>query len=149
MILESGHPIWSLVALLAVSWCAHCQESKPSSPVSQETAPIKVSLCQLLSKPELYNGKEVVVRAQYNHGYEWSVLHTPECSSQKNLVWVDLSNIKDKASLKTLGGFEMTDTFNLTVQGIFMSGERYGHRSAYRYQIIAHELRDIQKPIPK
>lgn len=147
MILQSGRPTWSLVALLAVSWsAAHCQETKPSSQTSQETTPTKVTLCQLLSKPEQYNGKEVVVRAQYNHGFEWSALHSPECFSQTNLVWLDLSQVKNKASLKTLGGFEMTDTFELTVQGIFVSGKRYGHLGSYRYQIIAKELSDIQKP---
>ena len=101
---------------------------------------MEVSLCELLSKPQLYNGKEVVVRAQYNHGFEWSVLHSPGCSSQEK-VWLDFSNLKDRGSLKSLGGFGMTDTFNLIVQGIFMSGERYGHLGNYRYQIIAKELR--------
>jgi hypothetical protein len=152
MILQSVRPIWSLVALLAVSWCpaAPCQGTKGSSQTSQEATPTKVTLCQLLSKPEQYNGKEVVVRARYNHGFEWSVLHSPECFSQENLVWLDLSQVKNKASLKPLGGWETTDTFNLTVQGIFLSGKRYGHLGSYRYQIIASELSDIQKPpIPK
>jgi hypothetical protein len=66
--------------------------------------------------------------------------------SQENLVWLDLSQVKNKASLRPLGGFEKTDTFNLTVQGIFVSGKRYGHLGHYRYQIIANELTDIQKP---
>jgi hypothetical protein len=117
---------------------------KASSQTSQEATPTKVTLCQLLSKPEQYNGKEMVVRAQYRRGFEWSVLYSPDCFSQEKLVWLDLSQVKNKASLKPLGGFENTD-FNLTVQGV-VSCKRYGHLGQYRYQIVANELSDIQKP---
>jgi hypothetical protein len=36
----------------------------------QSDSPPPSAVRQLLSKPEQYNGKEVVVRAQYNHGFE-------------------------------------------------------------------------------
>ena len=139
----------AVVLLLAMSCCARGQEAKNPSQTPPETVPVKVSLCQLLNKPELYNGKEVVVRALYNHGYEWSVLSSPECSSQKDLVWLDTSHVGDKSYRKAVGGLDNTDTFNLTVRGIFMSGGPYGHLGAYQREIIAHELKDVQKLRPQ
>ena len=58
----------------------------------------------------------------------------------KPLIWLDLSQVKDKAAVKALGGLTTTDTFDVTVRGIFTSEGYYGHRNRYAFQIVAREL---------
>jgi hypothetical protein len=95
---SGAHPVWPITLLFATCLLAQGQETpRTLSQDSYNPVPIKASLCQLVGQPEPYNGKEVVVRALYNHGYGWSVLHSPECSACRRL---DLSQVKDKASAK-------------------------------------------------
>jgi hypothetical protein len=149
MIPQFSRPVWSVLVLLAISWCASGQETTKTSSQSPEvTIPTTVSFCQLVSKPELYNGKELVIQASYTHGYEWSVLHSPDCSD-KGMVWLDLSRVRNNAAVKSLGPLTKPETVNLEVQGTFMSGGHYGHRNQYPHQIVAHKVSAVevvQKP---
>ena len=141
MIPEFGRPLWSVLASLAVCWCACGQQSAKTT---EAKIPTKVSFCQLLSKPEMYNGEDVVIQANYTHGYEWSVLHSPDCSDQGKVVWLDLSHVRNDAAVKSLGPLTKSETINFEVQGIYMSGGHYGHRGMYAHQIVAHKVRAVE-----
>jgi hypothetical protein len=39
----------------------------------------QVTFCELVSNPELYNGKVVTVRATYKYGFEWQMLYCLDC----------------------------------------------------------------------
>ena len=96
----------------------------------------------------MYNEKEVVVQASYNHGSEWLVLYSPDCSD-KGIVSLDLSHIRNHAAVKPLGPLKESATGNLEVQGIYMSGGHYGHLGTYTHQIVAHKVSAVevsQKP---
>lgn len=124
----------------------------PTEPTEPESAKLgdlaestqSVSFCQLVSKPELSNGKEVFVQATYNGGNEWSVLDSRDCSSDKNLVWLEPSNDNVKEVIK-LGPKRESVRFDLRVRGIFMSGGNYGDRGRYSYKIVASEVSKVEK----
>jgi hypothetical protein len=135
----------SVVVVLTVCLRVDGQDASNTSQQSQhEKAPIEASLCQLVARPGLNNGKEVVVQATYNGGNEWSVLSSPDCSSAKDLVWLEFSNERVREEAK-LGLSREPVTFDLRVRGIFMSGGKYGHRGRYSYKIIANEVRKVGK----
>jgi hypothetical protein len=135
---------WVVVlVVLTVCLCVHGKDTSNTSQQSQhEKIPIEASFCQLVARPGLYNGKEVVVQATYNGGNEWSVLSSPGCSSDRDLVWLECSNERVREEVK-LGLSRESVTFDLRVRGIFMSGGKYGHRGRYSYKIIANEVSKV------
>jgi hypothetical protein len=133
-------------ALFSVVLCIHGQERSKSLQQNQQgKVPIEVGFCQIVAQPGLYDGKEVFVQATYNGGYEWSVLESADCSSDKNLVWLESSNDNVREVIK-LGPKRESVRFDLRVRGIFMSRGNYGHRGRYSYKIVASEVSKVGKP---
>src|SRR5215470_4199764 len=94
----------------------------------------QVTFCDLVRNPELYNGKEVTVRATYKYGFEWQQLYCLECLD-KGRAWLELPDDLDDASVKALKRApKEAGIVNVTVQGIFVSGGHYGHENGYRYK---------------
>lgn len=102
-----------------------------------------VAFCDLVRNPEKYNGKEVIVRATYRYGFEWSQLYCLDCLDQDK-AWlempVDSDNTTDRSLKKLPKGAGIV---NLTVQGVFVSGGTFGHLNAYRYKIEAYKIKDV------
>lgn len=126
-----------LCGLLLCGACSHCY--------GQQTAPPTVNFCELVKHPELYNGKEVTVQAQYVLGYEWSALLSGECTDQIWLEWRGLDTVAAQTLKQAYDATYFTVPVYLTVQGIFASGSRYGHLGAYSHQIEARKVLSLLK----
>src|SRR5258708_16468827 len=61
----------------------------------------QVTFCELVRNPELYNGKEVTVRATYKYGFEWQMLYCLDCLD-KGKAWLELPIDFDYASVNAL-----------------------------------------------
>lgn len=102
-----------------------------------------VTFCDLVRNPEKYNGQEVRVRATYRYGFEWSELYCLDCLD-KGKAWLDLVAV-DGAAERTFRRLPKgAGIVNLTVQGVFVSGETYGHQNGYRYQITPNKITDVK-----
>jgi hypothetical protein len=103
-----------------------------------------VTLCDLLRSPEKHNGEEVRVRATYRYGFEVSQLYCLDCAD-KGKVWLQIPTDLGNASERSLRKLpEGAGIVNLTVQGVFSSGETYGHENGYRYQIVADKISEVK-----
>jgi hypothetical protein len=100
---------------------------------------LPATFCDLLRNPEKYNEKEVMVRATWSKGYEWSDFYCLDCSDEGS-VWLDFGVELDDASKKAIRQIPRYATANLTVQGVFMSGGLYGHKNHYHYQLVARRV---------
>jgi hypothetical protein len=102
-----------------------------------------VTFCDLVKNPEVYNRKEVTVRATYKYGFEWQFLYCLTCFDNGK-VWLEIPNDLDDASRKALKDTPKdAGIVNITVQGVFMSGGGFGHLNGYRYQFVAHKISNV------
>ena len=102
-----------------------------------------VTFCDLLRNPEKYNGKQVTVRATYRYGFEWSELYCLDCLD-KGKTWLEhvaLDKATERAFQRLPKGAGIV---NLTVQGVFVSGDTYGHQNCYRYQFTPDKITDVK-----
>jgi hypothetical protein len=143
-----------------------------SQPSASET-PI-VSLCDLLSKPDDYNGKEVKLRAQYHIGFEYSYFTDPSCKDYAvvttpfwvgNVVWTEFdksvkattkpeiySNFRRLGSLCCPSGWRDTEVELLVVgkfskanyQG-YASDKGYGHSGRYALQLVVSKIEEVKE----
>ena len=102
-----------------------------------------VTFCDLLRSPDKYNGKEVRVRATYRYGFEWSELYCLDCLD-KGKAWLDLVAVGTTAEPAFRRLPKGAGIVNLTVEGVFVSGNTYGHQNGYRYQITPGKISDVK-----
>jgi len=122
-------PVW-IIALFVGTGGVHQQSS--------------VTFCDLVRNAEKYNGAEVRVRATYKYGFEWSQLYCLDCA-EKGKVWLQIPTDLHDSSERSLRRLpEGAGIVNLTVQGVFFSGNTYGHENGYRYQIVADKISDVK-----
>jgi len=102
-----------------------------------------VTFCDLVRNPDKYNGKEVIVRATYRYGFEWSELYCLDCLDQGK-TWLDRTVDLEDTSARSLKKMPKgAGIVNLTVQGVFVSGGAFGHENGYHYKIVAHKISDV------
>jgi TonB family protein len=143
-----GRPVCRLFfVLLGVCYCVDGQETKKviQSQTQEGVAQPAITLCEVVKNPELFNGKEVTIQAEYVLGFEWSALFSEECPDPDAKIWLEWRGL-DEVSAKALkraydaGPTYLTVPVYLTVQGTFTSGRHYGHMGAYSYEIVAHKV---------
>ena len=102
-----------------------------------------VSFCDLVRNPEKYDGKVLSVRATYRYGFEWQQFYCLDCLD-RGKAWLeipsDLDNTSEKALRRAPKGAGIV---NLTVEGVFVSGGRFGHMNGYPYKFVVHKVRDV------
>lgn len=103
----------------------------------------QVSFCDLVRNPEKYNGQEIRVRATYRYGFEWSELYCLDCLD-KGKAWLAPVAIDEAAERAFRRLPKGAGIVNLTVQGVFVSGDTYGHQNGYRYQITPDKITDVK-----
>jgi hypothetical protein len=108
------------------------------STYSQET----VSFCDLLRNPERYDGKEVIVRATWRYGFEWSQFYCIDCSP-KQTTWLEISPGLDEESSRVLQRRPKAGIVNITVRGLFQSGGHFGHLNGYQNRFIARSVSNV------
>jgi hypothetical protein len=160
MFIKTGWLLLSIVYLLAAQ-----SQPCPASAIQASNSEIPtVSLCDLLSKPADYNGKEIRVRAQYHIGFEYSLFNDPVCKDYAikstpfwngAVVWAEMDQ-----SVKTVTKPEIYKKFRslaslccpdewrdseaeLLVTGKFFKADDdkgYGHLGRYALQLVVDRI---------
>jgi hypothetical protein len=100
---------------------------------------LPVEYCDLIKNPEVYDGKEVTLRATYRYGFEWQEIYCLEC---RNLgkTWLEIWDLTKK-SKKILKKFPKNDgTINAIFTGIFQSSKGPFGDGGYRYRFLLKEI---------
>jgi hypothetical protein len=98
-----------------------------------------VSFCDLFRNPAKYDGKEVIVRATWRYGFEWSQFYCIDCST-KEMTWLEISPDLDEESSRVLKHIPKAGIVNITVKGVFQSKGHFGHLNGYPNQFIARKV---------
>ncbi len=115
----------------------------------------KVSFCDLVSSPELYNRKIVRTQASAVATSELAFLYEASCDSKE--PWIDFEFENDQAS-KTLGplidrslGKNKPRRSNVTVVGRFEgpSKEGYGHLNSFRFHFLIMAVEKAEPTPPE
>lgn len=158
------------IGLLSLTLLCLLGAQKPPCPAkatqhSKSETPI-VSLCDLLSKPEDYNGKEIKVRVQYHLGFEYSLFDDPSCKDYAvvttpdwagNIVWAEFdksveattkpeiySDFRRLAILCCPDGWRDSEVGLLVVGKFFKaSNEGYGHLGRYALKLIVSRIEEV------
>jgi hypothetical protein len=99
-----------------------------------------ILFCDLLRNPGKYDGKEVIVRATWRYGFEWSQFYCIDCST-KEMTWLKISSDLDDESSRVLKHIPKAGVVNITVEGVFQSHGHFGHLNGYPNQFIARKVR--------
>lgn len=147
-----------MLALLISVVMANAQSSLNN--ISQSTQEIPtVAFCDLLCKPDAYNGKEVRFRAKYVSTFEVSTFVDSKCTDKDNRTWVEFDRSSVKTSTKPevfqkleeqvyccmyVGLSENRET-EMLVTGIFHkpNNQGYGHDNDYRFMITVKSVEEI------
>jgi hypothetical protein len=138
------------IALVVVSLlCCGCSTSQT------------VSIIDLVSSPEQYNGKTVTVEGIYIRGWEWVLLAEDaalignkgvnEIQPVGETIW--FAGLIPIDVQKKLHKHSITETESqyygkVKVTGLFEYGARYGHMNAYKYRITATEIEALDWTLP-
>jgi hypothetical protein len=101
-----------------------------------------ISFCDLLRNPAKYDGKEVIVRATWRYGFEWSQFDCIDCST-KGMTWLEISPELDEKSSRVLKHIPKAGIVNITVEGVFQSNGHFGHLNGYANQFIARRVSNV------
>ena len=143
----------------------------------ENRAPIKVTLCELAEKPDLYIGKMVQVKASVAGSNELWLRDIQTCSCYMRIIAVLTDNVKPRPDFETLkdenfkkffedlnkrmnvlatfeGQFEAVYTWQNKEQ-IWINGSKkkqkgFGKKGEYGGRIILHRVSDLlSRPIPR
>jgi hypothetical protein len=111
--------------------------------IGQESSSQTVIFCELLNNPDRYNMKEVIVRATYKYGYEWSYLYCLNCL-EKGKVWLEFPFELDAPATKALKGAPNgSGTVNVTLEGTFIKCGGCGHLNGYPFKFIGSKASNV------
>ncbi len=173
--------LWSLVVIVAVAvlliigssvyWFATNSSSNlHPRPISRVPIPT-VGYCQLLANMDDYDGKQIRITAEYNSGFEHSVLSDHSCVKSfdpKRLIWIDFDDsLSTNTRANTLAKFQaaqyrpktnnrgvITDQWKnwyveLTTVGIFYKSKDpsfgFGHTNAYPQKLVVFRIERVGK----
>ena len=156
------------ILLLAASLSAFTAVNAQSASASEI---LTVSYCNLFTKADAYDGKQIRLSAEYNSGFEHSVVSDQKCVERfdpKQLIWVgfaDSVDVKTKPGIlakfkealyrpKTNKRGEITDQWKnwyveLTIVGMFHKSKDpsfgFGHTNAYPLMIVVSKIEKVGK----
>jgi hypothetical protein len=134
--------------------------AQPSSGSARITTGVStIGFCELISKPDLYDGKQVTLRANYISTFEVSAFSDSNCADKDRRMWVEfdrasISDASEAAALKKLadqiyccmwaGLSEIRETA-MVVTGVFHKPNvrGYGHDNEYCYMISVKSVQEI------
>ncbi len=102
-----------------------------------------VTISQLTSSPERYDGKFVRTEGFYLSAFETSALGESTYRQGEMVyltepaIWLDPSTIESREDCFQTATVPPEEVCKVKVAGYFEYGEGYGHLSAYKYQITA------------
>lgn len=108
-----------------------------SAQALSSTAIIDTTFCELVERPEKYDGKIVRVKAIYRSSFELSEVYCPECYDSRKRVWAEFTEMSDRClKSKETKRLKKGSTLLVVFVGEFQAAEsNYGHSNAYRFQL--------------
>src|SRR5262245_47835786 len=77
-----------------------------------------LDLCELVTHPQVFDGKRVSVRASYRYGFEWQEVSCVQCR-HLGKVWLAIPTELPKAVQKSLNRLPKNQgTINATISGV-------------------------------
>lgn len=151
--------VWISVALLAflvgiglLSWRLFDGGSNAllsAGPVSSESEIVESSLCQLVAKPEQYEGKMVRVRVVYMFGIHGATIADRSCQPTRDTItWVSLTpTMWDEVGRVTESAYgnEMSGPLDMVAIGKFRRNNPLGlsdlwkDRAPFRFELMTIE----------
>lgn len=159
-----------IVLSLVISCLLGAQSQPRSTSATQSSCPEvpTISLCDLLSKPTDYNGKEVRVRAQYHIGFEYSYFNDPSCKDyaltstpfwEGTVIWAEIDKSVESVSqpetykkFRSLASLCCPDEWRdsgaeLLVTGKFFkatdNNNGYGHLNRYALKLVVNRIEAV------
>ena len=118
-----------------------------------------IAFCDLLNKPDLYDGKEVRFRAKYISTYEVSTLVDSNCPNKQKRVWVEfddasvkrstrpnvLRKVEDQIYCCMWAGLSSIRETEMQVTAVFHKPNKqgYGHSNEYCYMVTIKSVQEI------
>jgi hypothetical protein len=105
-----------------------------------------VDFCELIKKPDVYNGKTIRLAAVYRYGFEWSEFFCPNCSESERISTYPgkSADLTSKKIRKKLKWSYRGKTVNVIVIGKFYSTNPFdssGH--PFKIEIGYYEKADV------
>lgn len=118
-------------------------------PGSEVDKPLKVSFCELVRNPALFNNKVVRTEAMYYWNRENESFHDSKCGDE--YVWAEydasyaMSDDPMKKSLEQLPCAKPLCEARLRFVGLFQSsGGPYGHLDGYRFRLKIMRIENVK-----
>ena len=117
-----------------------------------------VIFCDLIQRPDLYDGKEVRFRAKYLANSRVAAFGDPYCTAKENRTWVEFDGTSIKASSKAetyqkveeqilcgrCGAEKDWRETELLVTGVFDASDTgHGRLSRYRFRVTVKSVEEI------
>ena len=117
-----------------------------------------ITFCDLISSPELYDGREIRFRVKYLAGSEVAAFGDPNCTTKNKRTWAEFDSTSIKASSKPelyqkvmeqilcgkCGGDNLWRETEMIVTGIFNGEDQgYGHMGEYRFMVSVKSVEEI------
>lgn len=146
--------LWIAVALVGIGvlcwWLLDARSYAPVArlPASSESEILESSFCQLVAKPEVYEGKMVRVRVVYSFGIHGPTIGDRSCSTVDTITWVSLTPAMwDEVGRATESayGSEMSGPLEMVAIGRFGRNNPWGFsdtwkdRAPFRFELVTIE----------
>jgi hypothetical protein len=92
-----------------------------------------------MKQPDAYRGREVVVTAGYNWGFEWMQL---TCFDKRGAAWVQFDPELIGGSKLRFGKSAFDNVAKVRVRGVLQGGDQnhFGHLGGWQYQFTVREI---------
>lgn len=105
---------------------------------------LPVAYCDLMLKPDEYDGRRVSVYASYRYGFEWQELLCMRCSSLGR-TWLEFPTEPPEGMRRVLRKApRWQGTLNGTFKGVFRAAPRSFGDGGYRFQLDLELLTDVK-----
>ena len=143
-----------LLALLLNILPAPAQTNKPNA----ASDVLNVTLCDLVHNPDIFEGKEVRLRATYLSNSKVASLVDQNCMAKDKQTWVEFDGLSIKASAASelyekleeqilcgkCGGDNKWRETEMLVTGIFHGGDMgHGRLGKYRFMVTVKNVEEI------
>lgn len=144
--------VWSVTFVTAQPFVASARQAKPKAQAQT------IAFCDLVKKPEAYDGKEVKFRARYISTFEVSAFVHSDCEDNPKRTWVEfddtsvshltdphlLTKVHEQVLCCMWSGSSIRET-EMVVTAVFHKprNQGYGHSNEYCSMVTVKSVQEI------
>jgi hypothetical protein len=139
--------LFGLAASACLCGCA--RNSKTSQPVASQPPILELSFCDVVAKPDNYDGKILRLHAVFSFGIHGPTIGDRGCSTVDNITWANLSPAKwdelSHAAQSAYGAKDSPGAFDLVAVGKFSRNAPSGgtdlwkDRAPFQFEVLSVE----------